>query len=177
MATTSEVIARIAGKTRRVASRLAGDVGIVATLKEERQAILSLLHQIPRSFDGPGDGKRAHALCARLRAEISAHANAEERTIYSTLIELDETDELAAKALAEHDVLAWKLEQLLRVDARSSHHSKLLDEIEQDLREHIDSEENRLLQFAAKAFSKTKLEQLESEFLREKRLQYQARKR
>lgn len=169
MVTTGQVLSELAGKTRKAASRLAGDKGIIAALKADHQRILSLLGQIPKQAREPADVDTARELFATLYVELFSHGEAEAKSIYAKFAGRHEAEELTAKALGEHKALSVRMKSLLDAEPGTPRWAQTLNDVEREFRQHVEEEETHLLALAGVTFSKEELVRLERRFEKEKR--------
>src|SRR5690606_40654877 len=83
----SEIAAKLRGTVKQAATVLKGQTGIYATLAKEHGEVASLLKQAEYT----ADSDVRHQLLRTIRHELTAHARAEERTLYEALTHLDGT--------------------------------------------------------------------------------------
>lgn len=70
--------------------------------------------------DTSGDSGFRSKTFTQLKTELAAHANAEERFFYVSLIKKDSTQEDARHGIAEHHEIDEMVEQLVTTDQSSS---------------------------------------------------------
>ena len=117
--------------------RAEGDV--VDVLTADHLEVLGLIAEIRRA--APGDDRREFADV--LIAELVRHSVAEEMHVYPAMREhLAEGDAAVEHDLAEHKELESKMKQLEGADAGSDEFMRLVDELEETLRDHVDDEES-----------------------------------
>lgn len=102
-----------------------------------------------------GDSEGRAELFDRLKAELDAHAAAEERFFYVPLMKRDLTQEKARHSVAEHHEIDELIEKLEETDPSSPawlHTAKKLREM---VIHHLDEEEHEVFQMAGKALTET----------------------
>ena len=98
-----------------------------------------------------GDSEGRDELFQRLRRELEAHADAEERFFYVPLMEHDLTQEKARHSVAEHKELDDFVEELEEIDRSSSAWIATAKKLAERLEHHLDEEEHEVFQMAGKA--------------------------
>ncbi len=101
--------------------------------------------------DTTGDSDGRNEVWGRLKAELTAHAGAEERYFYVPLMEHDLTQEAARHSVSEHKELDDFIEQLEGYDMSGSQWIQTAKELEQRLLHHLDEEETEIFPVAGKA--------------------------
>lgn len=115
---------------------------------EQRRLIGELLET-----EGASDDRKN--LYAQLKAQLEAHAAAEERFFYVPLIEQDLTQEKARHSIAEHKELDDFIEQLDGYDMSASQWLITARELGHRLTHHLDEEEVQIFPVAGKALTET----------------------
>lgn len=111
---------------------------------ETQRTLVDLL----RKTEGDGEGRRE--LWERLKAELTAHAAAEERYFYVPLIEHDATQEAARHSVAEHKELDDFAERLDEYDMSGPQWIQTARELADRLVHHLDEEEREVYPVAGK---------------------------
>ncbi len=114
-----------------------------------------------------GDSEDRADLFARLRRELEAHADAEERYFYVPLLEHDLTQDKARHSVAEHKELDDHLEELEATDRSSSAWLATAKTLAERLVHHLDEEEHEVFQLAGKALTDHAKRDLAGEYRRE----------
>ncbi|MGH1504089.1 MAG: hemerythrin domain-containing protein [Acidimicrobiales bacterium] len=99
--------------------------------------------------EGASEGRKE--LYAKLKAELIAHAAAEERYFYVPLMERDLTQDAARHSVAEHKELDDFIEKLDEYDMSSSQWLLTARELVDRLEHHLDEEETEVFPVAGKA--------------------------
>ncbi len=97
-----------------------------------------------------GEGDRA-ALFEQLRVDISAHAAAEEQTLYATMLADPELQEDARHAVSEHKEVEDMLTELFGMDATSDGWMAKFEAMQKRYLHHIDEEEAEMFVEAEEA--------------------------
>lgn len=111
---------------------------IYRDLKKDHDLHRSLLKRI-----AAGDGDRA-ALFEELRTEISAHAAAEEESLYATMLAEPELRDEARHSVAEHKEVADYLAELGKLDPASDEWEPKFAHMRHRYEHHIDEEEQEM---------------------------------
>ena len=96
----------------------------------------------------------------RLKTELAAHADAEERFFYIPMMEFDLTQEKARHSVAEHHELDELVETLEETDMSSSSWLNTAKELHERLTHHLDEEEQEVFQMAGKVLTETQKTEL-----------------
>ena len=107
-----------------------------------------------------GDSEGRQELFDRLRAQLNAHAAAEERYFYVPLMEDDLTQEKARHSVAEHKELDDFVEQLETYDRSSSQWLLTARELHHRLNHHLEEEEREVFPLAGKSLSEAQKTEL-----------------
>lgn len=119
---------------------------------------------VDRLLATEGDTPERRDLFGRLRAELEAHAGAEERFFYVPLMEHDLTQEKARHSVAEHKELDDFVEQLEAYDMGGSQWLQTAKELAHRLEHHLEEEEREVFQMAGKALSEPEKQQLAADY-------------
>lgn len=92
---------------------------------------------------------------SRIKTELAAHADAEERFFYVPLMEFDLTQDKARHSVAEHHELDELVEALDDASMESSDWLEKAKELRERLIHHLDEEEHEVFQMAGKALTET----------------------
>lgn len=116
------------------------------------------LIELLEKTEGDSEGRRE--LWDRLKAELEAHAGAEERHFYIPLMEHDLTQEHARHSIAEHHELDEAVAELDATLMSSPQWLRLAKELGERLRHHLDEEEAEIFPVAGKALSDAEKDEL-----------------
>lgn len=114
-----------------------------------------------------GDSEGRDELFARLKRELETHAAAEERYLYSPMMEHDISMDKARHSVAEHKEIDDLIEKLEETDYSSPGwlvHAKKLHEL---VNHHLDEEEHEVFQIAGKALDEDQKTSLADEYREE----------
>ncbi|WP_230969820.1 hemerythrin domain-containing protein [Nitrogeniibacter aestuarii] len=114
-----------------------------------------------------GDSDKRDALFTRLKNELSAHADAEERHFYVPLMQHDLTQEKSRHSVAEHHELDELVEMLETTDASSPAWLVTAKKLHHKVFHHLAEEEHEVFQLAGKALSETQKESLAGAYRQE----------
>ncbi len=117
-----------------------------------------------RLADTTGDSRDRRQLFEEFKAEVEAHAAAEEQTFYGALIEKPDGQEKARHSISEHKEAADQIEELTDLDMSSSGWLQKFKTLKEELEHHIEEEQNEVFQLAKKLIDDEKTNQLAEEF-------------
>lgn len=137
------------------------DETIFARLKEDHDKHRTMLDLIEKTH-GDSDGREE--LFERFRTEVTAHAAAEEETLYATMMEDPELREDATHSVSEHKEISDFLEELTEKDFSSPGWLVRFKEMKHRYLHHIDEEEEDMFPAAAKGLSQAKEDALAAKF-------------
>ena len=141
---------------------------IFEDLRESHEVQRALARTMTHARTSPD--KRRDAFLA-LANELDAHATAEERHLYVPLLLNDAGIHVSRHALADHHKIEKWAEELRGVDPTTDYFAELAKELAQEVRDHLDEEENGTFQLAGKLLTKTR----QTELAREYRAEYAKR--
>ncbi|PKA97265.1 hemerythrin HHE cation binding domain-containing protein [Flavobacteriaceae bacterium MAR_2009_75] len=126
-------------------------------------------HDIQRDLldklvDTSGDSKTRDEVFKKLRTELEAHADAEERYFYKPLIDSDKTQDKARHSIAEHHEIDELIEQLEETDYSSSAWLKIAKDLQEKVEHHLDEEEHEVFQMAGKVLSEKNKKSLAKDY-------------
>lgn len=119
---------------------------------------------IARLVETTGDSDERAKVFDRLSAELEAHAAAEERHFYTSLMDHDLTQEKARHSVSEHKDLDDLVEALEGYDRTAPAWLETARQLEHKLTHHLDEEEQEVFQLAGKALTDAEKEQLATEY-------------
>lgn len=100
-----------------------------------------------------GDSKERDLLFKELKAELAAHASAEERFFYVPLIAHDMTQEPSRHGIAEHHEMDKLVEKLEQTDFSSPAWIAVAKELHHKVYHHLEDEEQGVFQLAGKVLT------------------------
>jgi hemerythrin superfamily protein len=125
------------------------DARIFEDLKADHDRHRDLLAKIAGSSQG--DVRRA--LFDEFRTEVTAHAAAEEESLYATMLGKPDLREDAVHSVSEHKEIGDLLGELADLDPSSSEWTAKFAELRHDYEHHIDEEEEDMFPAAGEALS------------------------
>lgn len=119
---------------------------------------------LSRIDDTSGDTAERRELFEEFRRELTAHANAEEQTLYAVLLENPDSQEQARHGIAEHkrgdDVLA----DLADLDFDNPGWLARFRKLRHEVEHHMDEEEEDVFASARQVLDDTRAEELAARF-------------
>ncbi|WP_154224482.1 hemerythrin domain-containing protein [Marinicella rhabdoformis] len=137
-------------------------MNIYEAIKEDHKIQLELLDKLT---DTSGDSDFRSNIFSQLKTELEAHANAEERFFYVSLIYKDSTQEDARHGIAEHHEIDEMIAQLVETDQSSSAWLKYAKNLQDKIKHHLAEEEKDYFPIAQKNISDDKAEELGQQYL------------
>ena len=138
-------------------------------LKEDHDKHRELLNRMSVSQDP----KDRQALFENFKTEVTAHAAAEEETLYSTMLEDPELRHDGQHSVAEHKELDDLLQKMADLDPSSREWSEKLKKLKHDYLHHIDEEEQDMFPAAGEELTKKEEVALADKFEERKPEEYQ----
>ncbi len=125
-------------------------MNIFEALRTSHETQRALADQLVRT---QGDSKDRDLVFKELRAELSAHAAAEERFFYVPLIAHDMTQEPSRHGIAEHHEMDELVEKLEETDFSSPAWLATAKELHHKIYHHLKEEEQGVFQLAGKVLT------------------------
>ena len=125
-------------------------MNIFEALRTSHETQRALADQLVRT---QGDSKDRDLVFKELRAELSAHAAAEERFFYVPLIAHDMTQEPSRHGIAEHHEMDELVEKLEDTDFSSPAWLAMAKELHHKIYHHLKDEEQGVFQLAGKVLT------------------------
>lgn len=122
-------------------------MNIFEALRESHEIQRSLAKQV---LGTSGDTPERAELFRSFRAELAAHALAEERHFYAPIMESDLGIDMSRHAIAEHHEIDELIEQLEETEASSSAWLSLARKLSEMVHHHLEEEEHGFFQMAGK---------------------------
>lgn len=134
-------------------------------LKQDHDRHRELLDQISGTDN---DGEKRQSLFDDLKVEVTAHAAAEEETLYATMLAREELRHDAVHSVSEHKEIGDMLEELAEMDTSSSDWSSKFKTLKEEYTHHIDEEEEEMFPAAAEGLDDDKVVELRALFEKRK---------
>lgn len=123
---------------------------------------------LERLVETSGDTTDRKALFTELKADLTAHANAEEQTLYAALLEDSDTQEQARHSIAEHKTVDDLLEDLDETDFSNPGWLTNAKKLRHKLEHHMEEEEKYVFSIARDALSEAEADKLGADFRQRK---------
>ncbi|GAA5113778.1 hemerythrin domain-containing protein [Haloechinothrix salitolerans] len=116
---------------------------LVSVIVNDHRAVEQAFSELE---SGAGDAEYRHNLTDHVIAELVRHSIAEEQFMYPAVRRyLDGGEQIADKEIEEHGEAEKIMKQLESADATDEKFDQLLRQLIQDVRHHVEDEENNLL--------------------------------
>ncbi len=138
---------------------------IFERLKRDHDKHRQLLAQLFASENQPEERKR---LFDEFKVEVTAHAAAEEETLYSTMLAREQLRHDAVHSVAEHKEIGDLLQELAETDVASEQWRADFGKLADRYTHHIDEEETEMFPAAAEGLSDERIAELRARFERRK---------
>lgn len=141
------------------------DKTIFDRLKQDHDAHRQLLNKLT---DAKGEADRRAELFEQFRVEVTAHAAAEEETLYATMLSRPDLREDAQHSVSEHKEIDDYLEELegLKIDGVAW--NRKFEEMKKRYLHHIDEEEEEMFPDAAEELTADEEQKLAAIFAKRK---------
>ena len=143
---------------------MATEKTIYDVLEQEHRQVSGLLERLEKSDD---EAERER-LFQELASELVAHAEAEQRTLYASLKEHDETREQTLEAEQEHHVVRTLLSEMERLAGDGETFGAKLKVLKENVEHHVEEEEEELFAEAQDVLSHEDACELARQFQAEK---------
>lgn len=134
-------------------------------LKQDHDRHRTLLAQM---FASEGKPEQQEQLFERFKIEVTAHAAAEEETLYATMLAREDLRHDAVHSVAEHKEIGDLLDALADADVHSDDWRTEFHKLAERYTHHIDEEENEMFPAAAEGLSEEKVTELRALFEKRK---------
>lgn len=138
---------------------------IFSILKSDHDLHREMLAEIA---DTSGDTQERRDLFEAFRVEVTAHAAAEEQSLYATMLGNPELQEDGRHSVAEHKEIDDLLGELQEIDMATGAWLIKFKDMRHRYEHHIEEEEEEMFPAAEKEFSKAKAQELGAKFDRRK---------
>ena len=115
-----------------------------------------------------GDSDGRDELFRKVKAELEAHANAEEKIFYAALITEDLTQGKARHSIAEHKTLSDLIETLEEMEFSNPNWVRKFDTLVEEALHHMEEEEHEVFQLGGKVLSEKQKVELAAAFVEQK---------
>jgi iron-sulfur cluster repair protein YtfE (RIC family) len=160
MGKLTDVAAKAVDKARQAAAVFTGERGIFTRLKGEHREVAVLMEHCAAT--------PTMELYERVRAELLAHATAEEEVFYSALEQIPVTKELAIKSREQHDHIERILMELDPLTAGEPLWLERFNELVSEVEAHVQEEEDALFPMAEQVLTKPQHKILEERYIARK---------
>ena len=133
-------------------------------LKQDHDRHRQILDQIV----GAGSGEERSSLFDTFKIEVTAHAAAEEESLYAPMLAREELRHDAVHSVSEHKEIGDMLEEIAALDADSADWMTKFEALKHDYTHHIDEEEEDMFPAASEELSDEKVAELRAVFDRRK---------
>lgn len=141
------------------------DATIFDRLKQDHDAHRQLLAKLE---DARGEPDRREKLFAQFKVEVTAHAAAEEETLYATMLSRPDLREDAQHSVSEHKEIDDYLDDLDDIEFDSAEWNETFDKLTKRYLHHIEEEEDEMFPNAARELTADEERKLAAVFARRK---------
>ena len=134
-------------------------------LKQDHDRHRQLIDQI---VDPSAESADRGSLFETFKIEVTAHAAAEEESLYATMLAREELRHDAVHSVSEHKEIGDMLEELADLNPTSPNWMTKFEALKHDYTHHIDEEEAEMFPAAAGELSDEKVAELRATFERHK---------
>ena len=137
------------------------DARIFADLKADHDRHRDLLARLAET---KGDSEERRDLFEAFRVEVSAHAAAEEESLYASMLARPELRDEARHSVSEHKEIDDYFGELAELDPAATEWTQKFGEMRHRYEHHIDEEEEEMFPAAAKDLSDAEQERIANIF-------------
>jgi hypothetical protein len=130
---------------------------IFTRLKQDHDRHRAMLDRVA---DTSGDSKERREAFEELRIDVSAHANAEEQSLYAEMLARPDLQDKGRHSVAEHEEADEYFEELVDMEFSSSGWLTRFKTLKDRLEHHMDEEENEIFAAAKKDLSDKRAQEL-----------------
>ncbi|WP_417622882.1 hemerythrin domain-containing protein [Parasphingorhabdus sp.] len=130
---------------------------IFSRLKQDHDRHRQMLERVA---DTSGDSKERREAFEQLRIDVSAHANAEEQSLYAEMLSRPDLQDKGRHSVAEHKEADEYFEDLVSKDFDNPGWLTRFKTLKERLEHHMDEEENEIFAAAKKDLSKQRAQEL-----------------
>jgi hemerythrin superfamily protein len=111
-------------------------------LHEDHEKVSELFKEISNTTSD--DQRTREKFFAKVKQELEAHTDAEEKLFYPRLEEHEETRDLAKQGIDEHGTISNLLNEMANMDCTSEDWMQKCQTLEKNVENHVDKEENQM---------------------------------
>jgi hemerythrin superfamily protein len=141
------------------------DATIFDRLKQDHDTHRQLLAKLD---DAKGEKDRREKLFAQFKIEVTAHAAAEEETLYATMLARPDLREDAQHSVSEHKEIDDFIEELEELSFGSAKWNETFGKLKKRYLHHIEEEEEEMFPDAAEELTAKEEKQLANSFAQRK---------
>lgn len=130
---------------------------IFTRLKQDHDRHRAMLERVA---DTSGDSQERREAFEQLRIDVSAHANAEEQSLYAEMLARPDLQDKGRHSVAEHKEADEYFEDLVDMDFSSTGWLTRFKTLKERLEHHMDEEEDEIFAAAKKDISKQRANEL-----------------
>ena len=139
------------------------DASIFNRLKEDHDQHRLLLEKL-EDAKAKGEQERRQKLFEQFRVEVTAHAAAEEETLYATMLARPDLREDAQHSVSEHKEIDDYFEDMAELEFASAEWEGIFDKLAHRYIHHIDEEEEEMFPDAAEELTDQEEQALAEKF-------------
>ena len=143
---------------------------IFTRLKQDHDRHRAMLERVA---DTSGDTKERRDSFKKLRIDVSAHANADEQSLYAEMISRPDLQDKGRHSVAEHKEAEDIFEELVDMEFSSTGWLARFKTLRERLEHHMDEEENEIFVAARKDLSDERAQELAKIFDQRKPIEKQ----
>lgn len=136
-------------------------MNIYKRLEKDHNKQRDLIDQLKNTKDGSDERAK---LWLKLKAELEAHASAEEQAFYSELMKEPKGTDETRHAVEEHQEMHEMIVELDAIDQSSDIWMKKFEDLAHRVIHHVDEEEDEFFPKAKKIFDKSEEKQMLEDF-------------
>ncbi|GII03645.1 hemerythrin domain-containing protein [Planobispora takensis] len=139
----------------------------IVLLREDHKTVEKLFKQFEKAGEDAYDEKRK--LVDQMIEELTAHAYIEEEVFYpAARAAAPETVDHVLESVEEHHVVVWMLSELKDMDPRDERFDAKVTVLMENVRHHVEEEENEWFPEVRKAMGRNQLQELCEEMVKAK---------
>ncbi|GIH96194.1 hemerythrin domain-containing protein [Planobispora siamensis] len=139
----------------------------IVLLREDHKTVEKLFKQFEKAGEDAYDEKRK--LVDQMIEELTAHAYIEEEIFYpAARAAAPDTVDHVLESVEEHHVVVWMLSELKNMDPRDERFDAKVTVLMENVRHHVEEEENEWFPEVRKAMGRNKLQELCDEMVKAK---------
>jgi hemerythrin superfamily protein len=163
MPTTTETIAKAAGKMKQAGAALSGEAGILNTLAGEHEEVSQLMTSL-LAVEPEDTIEQRTQLFPVIRENLLAHARAEQEALYATLRSFPSAEDLIQSSIVEHGEIDSLLAELDTIGMTASTWQVTFARLVEVVQHHVAEEESVLFPRALELLSTDRLRELDSDY-------------